>query len=87
MEVTSADQLQSAFKEAKRAYSDAVAVTLSPMVVANQKKIATLAAESRLPTIHPRADFVLNGGLMSYGLNFTDEGRDAARLFAKLSKA
>lgn len=84
-EVTSPDQLDHAIKEAK-ARTDALSVTLSPLAVSNQRQIGTLAANYRLPAIHPREDFVANGGLMSYGPNFPNEGLDGARLVAKIVK-
>jgi putative ABC transport system substrate-binding protein len=67
MEVSSADQYESAFKEAIRARSAALAVTLDSLNNFNAKRIADLAARDRLPTIYPREAYVSTGGLMSYG--------------------
>src|SRR6266478_7360259 len=79
MEVSSADKYKDAFKEATRARSGALAVTLNPVANSNQKPIADLATKYRLPTICARGDFVDNGCLMSYGSSYVAEGRDAAR--------
>ena len=65
MEVKSADKFESAFSEAVKAGSAALAVTLSPFINPNQKRIVDLAAKSRLPAIYSRGDFVESGGLMS----------------------
>jgi putative tryptophan/tyrosine transport system substrate-binding protein len=86
MEVSSANKYESAFKEATKAGSTALAVTLNPLANANQKRVVDLAAKSRLPAIYARGQFVDNGGLMSYAPSFTTDGRDAARLVDKILK-
>ena len=86
MEVSSADKYEGAFKEATKARSDALAVTLNPVANSNQKPIADLAINSRLPAICARGDFVDNGCLMSYGPSYVAEGRDAARYVDKILK-
>ena len=67
MEVSSADKYESAFKEATKARSAAIAVTQHALASSNQKRIAELATKNRLPAIYYRGDFVEGGGLMSYG--------------------
>ncbi|HEX9273116.1 MAG TPA: ABC transporter substrate-binding protein, partial [Candidatus Binatia bacterium] len=84
MEVSSADKYEGAFKEATKARSGALAVTLNPVANSNQKPIADLATKNRLPTICARGDFVDNGCLMSYGPSYVAEGRDAARYVDKI---
>ena len=86
MEVSSADKYESAFKEATKAGSTALAVTLNPLANSNQKRVVDLAAKNRLPAIYARGDFVNNGGLMSYGPSFAADGQDAARLVDKILK-
>ena len=86
MEVSSADKYEGAFKEATKARSGALAVTLNPVANSNQKQIADLATKNRLPTICARGDFVDNGCLMSYGPSYVAEGRDAARYVDKILK-
>src|SRR5215475_10374481 len=49
MEVSSADKYEIAFKDAIKARSDAIAVTLNPVANSNQKPIADLAIKHRLP--------------------------------------
>jgi putative tryptophan/tyrosine transport system substrate-binding protein len=67
MEVSSADKFEAAFNEAIEKRSGGLAVTLHALAVSNQKPIAELAIKHRLPVIYPREDFVVAGGLMSYG--------------------
>jgi putative ABC transport system substrate-binding protein len=78
MEVNSADKFESAFKEATKAGSGALVVVLSPLVNSNQQRISELAAKNRLPAIYSRADFVENGGLMSYGSGQNERFRRVA---------
>jgi putative ABC transport system substrate-binding protein len=86
MEVSSADKLDCALKEAIRVGSTAVAVQLHPLFVANQKQIVNVATKNRLPAIYPRTDFVASGGLMSYGAVRDEPYKRAAVLVDKILK-
>ena len=86
MEVSSADKYESAFKEATKAGSAALAVTLSPLANANQKRIADLATKHRLAAIYPRGDYVASGGLMSYGADQAEAYRRVAIFVDKILK-
>jgi putative ABC transport system substrate-binding protein len=72
MEVSSTDKYESAFEEATKARSTALASTSNALANSNQKRIADLATKNRLPAIYPREDWVASGGLMSYGPDRTD---------------
>ncbi len=78
MEVDSTDKYESVFKEAIKARAGAVAVTQHSLANSNQKRIADLAAQNRLPAIYARQDFAESGGLMSYGAYQFDMPRRAA---------
>ena len=84
MQVSRSEEYTAAFKDAIKAGSDALAVTLNPLANSHQKQVVSLSIQHRLPAIFPRADFVENGGLMSYGPTSAAEGRDAARLVDKI---
>jgi len=86
MEVSSADGYEPAFKEAVKARNQAVWVTLNPLANSNQKRIADLAIEHRLPSICAREDYADNGCLMAYGPGYANEGRDGARYVEKILK-
>jgi putative tryptophan/tyrosine transport system substrate-binding protein len=86
LEVNSADKLEGAFKEAIKANSTALALMGSPIFSLNQKLIVDLAAKNRLPTIYPQGEFVLVGGLMSYGADEDEPYRRAAVLVDKIIK-
>jgi putative ABC transport system substrate-binding protein len=61
-------------------------VLQSGVAVAQRTEIAKLAIKSRLPAIYPRSDFVEDGGLMSYGVIFTDLDRRASTYVDKILK-
>jgi putative ABC transport system substrate-binding protein len=86
MEVKGSDKFESAFKEAIKARSAALALTQSPFINAYLKQIADLATKSRLPTISPRGDFVDGGGLMSYGPDQVEPYRRLASMVDKILK-
>ena len=86
MEVSSADKYEIAFKEATKASSAALAVTLNVLALANQKRIADLAAKYRMRAIYDRGDFVELGGLMSYGPDRVEPYRRAAVFVDKILK-
>ena len=86
MEVSRADKYESAFNEAIRTRSAALAVTRHRLANANQKRIADLATKNRLPAIAARGDFVESGGLMSYGADLVEPFRRTAVLVDKILK-
>jgi putative ABC transport system substrate-binding protein len=86
MEVSSADRFEGAFKAATKARSAALAVMASPFFNSNQKQIVDLAAKYRLPAIYNQAEFVANGGLMSYGADETEAYRRIAAMVDKILK-
>jgi putative tryptophan/tyrosine transport system substrate-binding protein len=86
MEVSSADKFESAFEDATKARSAALAVTLDALFNFNQKQIVNLAAKNRLPAIGPRRTFVELGGLMSYGADQAESFRRVASMIDKILK-
>jgi putative ABC transport system substrate-binding protein len=86
MEVSSADRYESAFKEAMKAGSSALAQMAGLVASANRKQIADLAAKHRLPAIFEREDFVASGGLISYGPDRAESYRRAAVMVDKILK-
>jgi len=86
MEVSIADKYESAFKEAIKARSGALASTSNALANSNQKRIADLATKNRLPAIYPREDWVASGGLMSYGPDRADVYKRVVVFVDKLLK-
>ncbi len=86
MEASSAESYAEAFKAAVQAGSHAVWVTLNPVANSNQKLIAELAIENKLPSICARGDYAENGCLMAYGPGYGNEGKDGARYVVRILK-
>jgi putative tryptophan/tyrosine transport system substrate-binding protein len=84
IQVSSANDLESAFKEATKAGNTALAVTQSPLL--GQKGIADLATKNRLPAIYDTRNLVDSGGLMSYGVDRTEPYRRVASMIDKILK-
>jgi putative tryptophan/tyrosine transport system substrate-binding protein len=70
--------LESAFQIAKEKQVNAIMTTTSPRFFAERKRIVELAGKHRLPAIYFQKEFVDEGGLMSYGADYTDLYRRAA---------
>ena len=58
----------------------------SPIFNVQRKQIVDLAVKSRLPVIYYAPEWVQDGGLMSYGVNYTDLYRRAATYVDKILK-
>ena len=86
MEVSSADQFESAFKEANQVRSSALFVVSSALAFSNQNRITDLAIKNRLPAIYTRGDFVDSGGLISYGPDQAERFRRVAVMVDKILK-
>jgi putative tryptophan/tyrosine transport system substrate-binding protein len=88
MEIGNTDKYESAFKEAIKAGSTALAVVRhrQSQTPVNQKRIIELAAKYRLPAIYYREDFVEQGGLMSYGADEVEPFKRVAAIVDKILK-
>jgi putative ABC transport system substrate-binding protein len=86
MEVSSADQYESAFKEAVKARSKGLLVTQATLVAANSPRVVHLATQNRLPSIYTREEYVAKGGLMSYGADDAESFHRAAVIVDKILK-
>ena len=86
MEVSSFDKFESAFKEAVKARSAAIAVTQNTLVASNQTRVVELTAKNRLPAMYTNGTYVANGALMSYGPDQAESFRRAASMVDKILK-
>ena len=86
MVASSPQEYAAAFQEALKARSTAVWVTLNPVANSNQKLIAELAVENRLPSICARGDYAENGCMIAYGPGYDTEGKDGARYVDRILK-
>jgi putative tryptophan/tyrosine transport system substrate-binding protein len=78
--------LESAFQTAKQKQVNALMTPAGPFFFAERKRIVELAGKYRLPVIYPNKEFVDEGGLMSYGSDYTDLYRRAATYVDKILK-
>lgn len=70
--------------EALQAKVDAIYIVSDALIATNRTRIITLALNARLPTILSYRDYVVAGGLMSYGPNFVDLFRRSADTVDKI---
>ena len=78
--------LESAFQTAKQKQVGAIMTTTGNPFFSERKRIVELAVKHRLPAIYPQKEFVDEGGLMSYGADYTDLYRHAAVYVDKILK-
>jgi putative tryptophan/tyrosine transport system substrate-binding protein len=78
--------LESAFQTVKQKQVSAIMTQPTRPFVAERKRIVELAVRYRLPAIYFSKEFVDDGGLMSYGVDFDDLYRRAAVYVDKILK-
>src|SRR5262249_9193187 len=61
-------------------------VGIDAVTQANAEMIARLAAEQKLPTVYPAREFAEIGGLLSYGVDYSNLYYRAAGLINKIFK-
>ena len=79
-------EIDPSFRGAAKKRADAALVLQSGILNSQRKHIVDLVIESRLPTIYYAPEWVEDGGLMSYGVSFTDLNRRAATYVDKILK-
>jgi ABC-type uncharacterized transport system substrate-binding protein len=86
LEARGPENFDRAFSEMIRAGAAALTVLPSNMFFNERQRLVDLAARNRLPAAYPWRDFVVAGGLMSYGPNVTDLFRRAATYVDRILK-
>jgi putative ABC transport system substrate-binding protein len=72
------DEIDSAFQEIEKQASQALIVFDDPVIWSHRKQVVALADKVRLPVMYGYSEFVLEGGLISYGPNRPDLYRRTA---------
>jgi putative ABC transport system substrate-binding protein len=85
-EVRVPEELEAAVARLAAEGVDALIVLTSGMFVAQRQRIVSLAAAGRLPDIYSARDFVVTGGLISYGTSLRENFQRAAAFVAKIFK-
>jgi len=86
LEVRSAKDFDGAFDAALKERAQALTTSAGPVIIVNQQRIVAFAAKNRLPAIYPYSEFIDAGGLMFYGVSFSDLFRRAATYVDKILK-
>ena len=79
-------EFPAAFAAAAKQRAGALVVYGGSVYFAHQAQLVELAAENRLPAIYGVKEFVVAGGLMSYGVDLRDSARRAAGYVDKILK-
>jgi len=77
LNVTSKDDFHAAFDTFIREGADALFVATDPMLLSQREAIAEFAGARRIPAIHFERQYVLGGGLISYGTSISGMYRQA----------
>jgi putative ABC transport system substrate-binding protein len=72
LDVRNEEDLRSSFEASVQHHVDALLIGADGLTQAYQQTIIDLAARHRLPASYPSRDFVENGGLIAYAVNYPD---------------
>jgi putative ABC transport system substrate-binding protein len=84
LETPNPDQLDRAFAAMTKERAQALLVLTDSMFVGQRRRVVELAATSSLPALYSQREFVVDGGLVSYGPSLTDMFRRAAMQVDKI---
>jgi putative ABC transport system substrate-binding protein len=79
-------EIDAAFATLARERPDALFVSPDTFFPSRNVQIATLAARGRIAAIYPNRDFVVTGGLMSYGADYYDALRQVGLYTGRILK-
>jgi len=86
VEIRGPDDVDAAFSAMTRERAEALVTFSDPLLVLHRRRIADLAAKSRLPAVYASREVVDAGGLMSYGPSISDLFRRAGEYVGKILK-
>ncbi len=84
LEVQDPSDFGRVFEAVRQQHPDGLITVEDPLTVDHRELIADFAADERLPTLYGIREFVVAGGLMSYGASLTDLFRRAALYVDKI---
>jgi putative tryptophan/tyrosine transport system substrate-binding protein len=84
--VTSEGELDGAFTSIVERGAKALLVGSGPLLTSNRERIVALAARHALPAIYGLREFVVAGGLMSYGASLVEAYRQAGSYAGRVLK-
>jgi putative ABC transport system substrate-binding protein len=83
-EARTPDELDAAFQTLARQRVDVIVVLQTSMLITERRRIAALAATSRLPAVYGYREHVDDGGLISYGVDLRECFRRSAYFVDKI---
>jgi len=86
IEINRADEIEDAFRKASGARAGAILVFAAGVLFPHARRVADLAARSRLPAMYELRSYVEAGGLMCYGADINDIWRRAAFFVDRILK-
>ena len=86
VEIKNINEIDSLGDELRKVRANGLLIGANPIAMINLRKIADLAAKLRLPAMSQTSQYVEEGGLMAYGVNFGDLYRRAATYVDKILK-
>ena len=86
LEVRKSEDFGPAFEAARKQRADVIVVLLDGLIQNHQRQIVDLARRHRLPGVYASREFAEAGGLLSYGVNYSDLYRRAAIYIDKVFK-
>jgi putative ABC transport system substrate-binding protein len=86
LRASSEPEIDSAFESVVQHRADALVVAHDPIFFSRRDQFVALAARHRVPAIYEFREFVVGGGLMSYGSKITDNYRLAGNYTGRILK-
>jgi putative ABC transport system substrate-binding protein len=86
VEIKNTNEIDRLGDELRKIRADGLLIGVGPIAILSLRKIAELAAKLRLPAMCQTPQYVEEGGLMAYGVNFGDLYRRAATYVDKILK-
>ena len=86
LDVLSPKDIETVFRAASKGRADAALVQPSSIFNSHRTQVVELAVKSRLPAIYNHSQYVVDGGLMTYGASINDLDRRAATYVDKILK-
>jgi putative ABC transport system substrate-binding protein len=86
LKATTEVEIAAAFASLEQVQAGALIVGDDPFFTGQREQIVGLASRHRIPAIYQFRDFVISGGLISYGVSLPSAYRQAALLVAKILK-
>jgi putative ABC transport system substrate-binding protein len=86
LEASDPSEIDTAFATLRQRRAGALLVSAASFLTARRQQIVALAARDAIPAMYPNRDFVVDGGLMSYGNDVTDAYRRAGVYAGRILK-